>query len=187
MAEAPATARTPIGAILAIAGGALLVIGSFLSWAEISGGGQSQSVTGIDATDGWVTLVAGLVAIAAGIAALRQARRSFALAAGIAGGFGLGFGLFDAVTMKDGALDSVAEETAAASGVSFQELRTLLDVLIDSGQLAISIGIGLYVVIVGGALAIVGAGLQLARLGAVEAPPAPAPAPVVTGEAGPTV
>lgn len=184
MTEGTVRGRTPIGPVLAIAGGALLVVGSFLSWAEISGGGQSQSVSGTDATDGWVTLVAGLVAIAAGIAALRDSRRPFALAAGIAGGFGLGFGLFDALTLKDSALDSVAEETAAASGVSFQELRTLLDVLIDNGQLGISIGIGLYVVIAGGALAIVGAGLQLAR------PATPAEVPVampVATEPGPSV
>jgi hypothetical protein len=183
MPEATAPSRMPIGPTLAIAGGALLVVGSLLSWAEISGGGQSQSVSGTDATDGWVTLVAGLVAIAAGIAALREARPPLALAAGISGAFGVGFGLFDALTLKDSALDSVAEETSAASGVSFQELRTLLDVLIDNGQLGISIGIGLYVVIAGGLIAIMGAALQLTRPGT---PEGPAPAPVAPGDAGPS-
>jgi hypothetical protein len=191
MAETTTSGRTPvgrtsIGPVLAIAGGVLLVIGSFLSWAEISGGGQSQSVSGTDVTDGWVTLVAGLVAIAAGVAALRAPRRPLAVAAGIAGGFGVGFGLFDALTLKDSALDSVAEETAAASGVSFQELRTLLDVLIDNGQLGISIGIGLYVVIAGGVLAMVGAALQLARDGSTT-PAVDMPTAVAAGEPGPSV
>ena len=177
--------RTPIGAILAIAGGALLVIGSFLAWAEISGGGQSESVSGTDASDGWVTLVAGLIALGAGIAMLRSPTRQLALAAALAGGFGLGFGLFDALTLKDGALDSVAEETAAASGVPFQEVRTLLDVLIDSGQIAIAIGIGLYVVIAGGVIAIVGAGMQIASARTpVEGVPS---APIAAVEPDPTV
>jgi hypothetical protein len=185
MNEATTPARLPIGSVLTIVGGILMAIGSFLSWAEISGGGQSESVSGTDASDGWVTLVAGLIAVGAGIAALRAPKRQLALAAALAGGFGVGFGLFDALTLKDSALDSVAEETAAASGVSFQELRTLLDVLIDSGQLGISIGIGLYVVIAGGILAIVGAAMQLA---AARTPTEPVvPSPIMVSEPGPSV
>jgi hypothetical protein len=59
--------RAPIGAILAIAGGALLVVGSFLPWAEVSGGGTSVTANGVDGSDGYVTVVAGLVALGAGI------------------------------------------------------------------------------------------------------------------------
>jgi hypothetical protein len=110
MSEATTPSRTPIGAILAIVGGALLIIGSFLSWAKISGGGESQ--------------------------------------------------------------------------VSFQELRTLLDVLIDNGQISIPVGIRLYAVIAGGVIAIVGAGMQLtATRTAADA----ALSPVAANEPGPTV
>jgi len=40
--EASTASRMPTGAILAIVGGVLLVIGSFLSWAEFSGADQSE-------------------------------------------------------------------------------------------------------------------------------------------------
>lgn len=185
MSEATTAARAPTGAILAIVGGALLLFGSFLPWAEFSGAGQSEVVSGVDMTDGWVTVVTGLAVIAAGVAGAKAPQRPLSVAGGIAGGFGVGFGLFDALTLTDSALDSVAREAAGASGVSFQELRALLDVLIDSGQIGISIGIGLYTVIAGGVFAVVGAGLQLAaaRTAAGEV----ASSPVAASESGPTV
>ena len=136
-------------------------------------------------TDGWVTVVAGLVVIAVGIAAATAPQRPLAVAAGIVGAFAVGFGLFDALTLTDSALDSVAEETARATSVSFQELRTLLDVLIDSGQIDISIGIGLYLVIAGGVIALVGAGVQLAAA-PMQGDEVPA-SRIAASEPGPTV
>lgn len=185
VSEATTPPRAPIGAILAIVGGALVVIGSFLSWAEFSGAGQSEVVSGVDMTDAWVTVVAGLVIVAVGIAATTAPHRPLAVAAGIVGAFGVGFGLFDALTLTDSALDSVAEETATATSVSFQELRALLDVLIDSGQIGISMGIGLYVVIAGGVIAVVGAGVQLAA--AREADEVPSSIQVAASDPGSTV
>ena len=41
---------TPLGGILALVGGALLVIGSFLDWAEVSGTGTTVTASG---TEGW--------------------------------------------------------------------------------------------------------------------------------------
>jgi hypothetical protein len=187
VSEATTPRRAPIGAILAIVGGALLVIGSFLSWAEFSGAGQSEVVSGVDMTDGWVTVVAGLVVVAVGIAATTAPQlRPLAVAAGIVGAFGVGFGLFDALTLTDSALDSVAEETAMATSVSFQELRALLDVLIDSGQIGISMGIGLYVVIAGGVIAVVGAGVQLASA-RVQADEVPSSIQIAPSDPGPSV
>jgi hypothetical protein len=186
VSEATTPPRAPLGAILAIVGGALLVIGSFLSWAEFSGAGQSEVVSGVDMTDGWVTVVAGLVIVAVGIAATTAPQRPLAVAAGIVGAFGVGFGLFDALTLTDSALDRVAEETAMATSVSFQELRALLDVLIDSGQIGISIGIGLYVVIAGGVIAVVGAGVQLAAARA-QADEVPSSIQVAASDPGSTV
>jgi hypothetical protein len=153
--------RRPIGAILAIVGGALLAIGSFLAWAEVSGGGTSVTAKGTDGSDGWVTLVAGLIAIAAGVAALKGTRRALAILMIIAGLIGGGLGLYDALTAKDSALDTAAEEIAPQFGASVDEVRTLLDQAIDSGELSISISIGLYVVIAGGILVLVGGFLSL--------------------------
>jgi tryptophan-associated transmembrane protein len=154
---------TPLGPILAVAGGALLAIGSFLTWAEVSGGGQSESVTGTEGSDGWITLVAGVLVVAAGVAAFKAVRRPLAIlivAMGLVGG---GVGLYDALTAKENVISEVAEQSAASTGASVAEVRAVLDQLIDSGQIGISIGIGLYVVIVGGVLAVVGGALQLSR------------------------
>jgi hypothetical protein len=73
-----------------------------------------------------------------------------------------------------------------ATSVSFQELRALLDVLIDSGQIGISMGIGLYVVIAGGVIAVVGAGVQLAAA-RVQADEVPSSMQIAAGDPGPTV
>jgi hypothetical protein len=153
---------TPIGPVLAILGGALLAIGSFLSWAEVSGGGVSVSAKGIDGTDGWVTLVAGLIAIVAGIAAMRGGRRALAVLAIVAGLVGGGLGLYDALTAEDSVLDAAAEEIATQVGASVEEVRVLLDQAIESGEFGISLSIGLYLVIGGGLIAIVGGILQMA-------------------------
>lgn len=153
--------RRPIGSILAIVGGALLAIGSFLAWAEVTGGGTSVTAKGIDGSDGWITLAAGLVAIVAGVAAIRASRRALAFVMILAGLIGGGLGLYDAVTAEDSVLDSAAEEIAPQFGVSAEEVRTLLDRAIDSGELGISLSIGLYLVIAGGLLALVGGMVSL--------------------------
>jgi hypothetical protein len=213
--QSSATRGAPVGAIIAIAGGGLLAIGSFLSWAEVSGGGVSVTAKGIDGSDGYVTLIAGLVAIAAGAAALRAGRRALGVIAIVAGLAGGGFGLYDALTAEDSVLDAAAEEIAPQFGVGADEVRALLDEAIDAGQLDISISIGLFIVIAGGALAIVGGALllgagpapatstQVAPSGAavseaaplqtpavavppVAAPPDPGPPPTTSPESGST-
>ena len=67
MGDTASTGRSPVGAILAIAGGGLLGVGSFLTWAEVSGGGASVTAKGIDGSDGYITLGAGIVAVLVGM------------------------------------------------------------------------------------------------------------------------
>lgn len=64
--SAPTTAnRTP--ALVAIVSGVVLAVSSFLEWAGVDvAPGFSVSVKGTDGSDGWITLVSGIVAIAAG-------------------------------------------------------------------------------------------------------------------------
>ena len=64
--SAPTTAnRTP--ALVAIVSGVVLAVSSFLEWAGVDvAPGFSVSVKGTDGSDGWITLVCGIVAIAAG-------------------------------------------------------------------------------------------------------------------------
>ena len=186
MAETGTTGRAPIGAILAIAGGALLGIGSFLAWAEVAGGGTSVTAKGIDGSDGYITLGAGVVALLVGVLLLRQARRALAILAILAGLVGGGVAVYDALTAKDSVLDSAAEELAPTVGASPEQVRELLDQAIDAGQLSISLSIGIYVVIVGGVLALVGGVVSLggsrsdeAEAEAVAVAGAPPPAPSI--------
>jgi len=153
--------RAPLAGILAIAGGALLAVGSFLAWAEVSGQGQSVTASGMDGSDGYVTLVAGLVAIVAGIVLSRANKRLLAVLVILAGIVGGGIGLYDALTAKDRVLDEAAEALAPTFGVPADQVRTVLDQAIDAGELGVSISIGLYVVIAGGGVALVGGILGL--------------------------
>lgn len=159
--ERTGTSRAPIGAILAIVGGALLIAGSFLPWAEVSGGGTTVKATGIDGSDGYVSIATGLIALVAGVMLLRQSKRVLAILALVAGLIGGGLGLYDAVTAKDSVLDAAAEELAPTFGGSAEQVRVLLDEAIDAGQLSISMSFGIFIVIAGGALAVAGGFLSM--------------------------
>jgi hypothetical protein len=155
MDQTEGSTRAPVGAILAIVGGALLAIGSFLAWAEVSGGGTSGTAKGVDGSDGYITLAAGVVALLVGIAMTRRAERMLAALVMVAGIVGGGIGLYNAFTTKDAVLDTVAEKIARDLGTSAEQARTALDELIEAGQFSVSISIGIYVVIAGGAVALV--------------------------------
>ncbi len=160
--EPTGTSRAPIGASLVLAGGALLLVGSFLPWAEVSGGGQSVTASGIDGSDGYLTIAAGLAALVAGFLLMRQAKRGLAILAIVAGLLGAGLGIYDATTAKDNVLDAAAEELApTVPGATVEQVREILDAAIDAGQFGISISIGLYVVIGGGVLALIGGLLSM--------------------------
>lgn len=161
MGDTARTRRAPVGAILTIAGGALLGIGSFLAWAEVSGGGASVTAKGIDGSDGYITLGTGIIAVLVGMLLLRQAKRALAVLAIAAGLVGGGVAVYDALTAKDSVLDSAAEELAPPVGASPDQVRVLLDEAIDAGQISISLSIGIYVVIAGGLLVLVGGILSL--------------------------
>lgn len=192
------SSRTSLAGILAIVGGALVAVGSFLAWAEVSGGGTSVSAKGVDGSDGYITLAAGIVALLVGIAMTRQAKRAFAVLVILAGLVGGGVALYDAVTAKDSVLDTAAEDLAPSFGASAEQVRAALDEAIDAGQLSVTISIGLYVVIAGGVIALVGGILGLrgsaeaavagstssgppgAVAAAEDAPPVPMPPPAAS-------
>lgn len=189
MEHTEGSTRAPVGAILAIIGGALLAVGSFLAWAEVSGGGTSVSAKGVDGSDGYITLAAGAVALLVGIAMMtRQARRMLAVLVILAGIVGGGIGLYDALTAKDSVLDAAAEELAPTFGASAEQVRVALDQAIDAGQLSVSISIGLYVVIAGGVVALIGGIFSLRGSAAEPAATAgrfaSAPPPAVATEGG---
>jgi hypothetical protein len=173
---------TPIGAIIVIIGGALLAVGSFLTWLTLTGQGLDESASGIDGSDGWITLGAGAVAVVVGIVATRAGRKSLAGLAIVAGIVGGGMGVYDAMTVRDQIADDVAEQTGATP----DQARAAIDELIDGGLMELSMGIGLYLVIGGGALALVGGVVMLAtgaRPPVMPATVAPTPAQTTTAPA----
>lgn len=180
MQGASTRGSSPLAAILAIAGGGLLAIGSFLTWAEVTGGGTTETASGMDGSDGWITLAAGAVVLAAGIVFTRgPGRRGIAVAAVAAALIGGGLGLYDALTARDRVLGDVAETLSGELGATVQEVRSLLDAAVDAGELGISLGVGLFMVIAGGALGLAGGAMRAGRIGATVGVPPGLSAPEV--------
>ncbi len=168
-------ARVPSRAAAAVSavGGLGLVLGSFLAWGRIAGAGMGGSASGVDGSDGWITLVAGVVVLGAGVGfAKGLGRRGIAALAVAAGLVGAALGLFDALTAEDRVLDAIAASLAEAFGTSAETAREALDAAVAAEALDFSLGIGLYVVIAGGILGAVGG---LLRAGAVRRPAIPPP------------
>jgi hypothetical protein len=141
--------RTP--ALVTIVSGALLAIGSFLTWvtvkAEVPAANFSQNVSasGTKVDDGWITLVCGIVAIVAGVMFIQKMAkpRVAAILALIAAAIALVVGLID-FSDASSQVDVPAAVTAAG------------------GSVDASVGIGLYVVLLGGLGALIG-GIMLLR------------------------
>ena len=170
-----------VAGILGLVGGTLLALGSFLAWAEVSSGYASVTAKGVDGSHGYITLVAGVIAVVAGIMMARGARRALAVLVILAGIVGGGIGLYDALTATDSLFDAAVEDLET-SGATPQQARRVLDQAIDAGQLSVSISVGLYVVIGGGVVALVGGTLGLRDAGetAVRGPTTAALAPATT-------
>jgi hypothetical protein len=192
--ERPASVRpAPVAAIVALVGGGLLGVGSFMTWAEVTGGGTSVTASGTDGSDGYITLGAGVVLLLIGILWLVRfggARKLLAVIAILAGLLGAGLGLYDAVTAKDSVLNEAADQLAAQFGEPKDVMRSLLDKAVDAGQIDIAVAAGLYVVIAGGVLGIVGGILGFAGARAVapdgfSGAPAPGEAPSEAGTPAP--
>jgi multisubunit Na+/H+ antiporter MnhF subunit len=166
--------RWPVTGLLALTGGVLLGIGSFLVWATVSGGGQPVTARGVDASLGFMTLAAGLVALGVGIAVmmrwvqtpeLADTLAAFAIFAGVVG---CGIGIYGALTTQDSILDAAAEKLAPSFG-STARARALLDQAVDAGRISFTVGIGVYIVIAGGVLALAGGIAGHRRSGADQA------------------
>jgi len=141
--------RSIIAASLALAGGVTAAIGSFLSWAEVSAGPVTERASGVSGWEGKATLIAAAVMIVASFRVFTggfDALSSLRPAAFVGGLVAVGVGSHTALTAKDQLLD------AAASDLPLSVVRDAL----DSGLLQLSLSVGLYAVIVGGALGMLG-------------------------------
>jgi len=154
--------RAVVAGPLALAGGVLAVVGSFLSWADVSAGPFTEQAKGIDGWEGKAAIVAGVVMVAAGVRVLTGSHQAMARlrpSAAIGGLVAVGVGLYTAVTIRDQLVEAAATELPRAE----------VERALDSGLLELTIGIGLYLVIAGGVQGIVAA---LVALGSRDEPAA---------------
>jgi hypothetical protein len=186
--------------ILGIVGGVALAIGSFLTWATVSvdfdriatGLGidpdqipaevraqGTASVTGWKADDGKWTLVAGVVVVvAAALLAMASSRRVVGIVMVVGGAVGGGLALYDATIEKDDVIDNVA---SAFSGIG------LPGALRD--YFSLSLGIGIWLCIAGGVVAIVAGVMAMTGQGpsvlaTVDAPTGFTPPPPPSSDSG---
>ena len=161
----------------------LAVVGSFLAWAEISAGPFTEQAKGVDGWEGKATIVAGAVMVAAGIRVLTGSHQAMARlrpSAAIGGLVAVGVGLYTVLTIRDQLVEAAATELPRAE----------VERALDSGLLGLTIGIGLYLVIAGGVVALAGgiAGLRgvgagrAAVTGTLSATPPPPPAGTEHGD-----
>lgn len=184
MEASTASRGTSMVAWFAIVGGLLAAVGSFLAWASVSAAGQGVSAAGTDGTDGYITLIAGIVLLLYGIARLtgnaigtKKAMAVIAIVAGLVAG---GVAVYDAVTAKERVLDEAASQVASSAGVSKTEARAFLDQAVDSGQVGISLSFGIFVVMAGGVLGLIG-GVMGLRSSGEPAPAMPGMGPMDSG------
>jgi hypothetical protein len=152
--------RAVLAGALALSGGVLAIVGSFLGWAEVSAGTFTVQPKGIDGWEGKAAIVAGVVMVAAGIRVLAGSHQALArlrLSASIGGLVALGVGLYTTLTIRDQLVEALAREVPRAD----------VERAMDSGLLELTIGIGLYLVIAGGVQGVVAA---LVALGSRDEP-----------------
>ncbi len=176
--EAPPPTASPVPAVLAILGGLLVVLGSFLTWFSVTadasalgGGSATISVTGMDG-DGTITLVAGIILVILGAVMFVMRGRNMtaisiiALLGGVVAAL---VAIYDISTAKSNATDSVASTIAAQSNgrVSVDQARQVLTLV----HFNISVGIGVILVAIAGIVGAVGGalGIRASRMAATPA------------------
>lgn len=143
MATAPdrVRGRSAFVSALALAGGVAVVVGSILPWFEMSAGPFGEQARGIDGWEGKASLIAGLVMVVASVRALSGSAEGFArlpLRAGAGGLVASVVGAYTALTARQRVLD--------VAGI----IGTQVEGALDSGLFELSMGTGVWLVIVGG-------------------------------------
>ncbi|MEA2452945.1 MAG: hypothetical protein QOG04_1655 [Actinomycetota bacterium] len=143
--------------IALLVGGLLAIVGTFMTFATISGGGSSFSLSGKEADEASNYIVAGGFAILTGLVVWFSSgatvRKVMSILAIIIVGF---FGVY-------GAINDISSIKDVAAG--------------QAGGFEVSTGMGLYICLIGSIVAVVGAVMAMRQGGAVVTEPvAPPPA-----------
>jgi hypothetical protein len=145
----PAPRNAPAAAGAMLGGAAAIILGSLLPWATVSAGIFQRSVNGIDG-DGKITIVAGVFALIAGIAlftSTSKAARILGALSGIAAG---GIAAWDLMNILQ--INNTNRKLAAISeALDGGPVRATADT---------AAGIGLYLIIIGALIVLIGTGLQ---------------------------
>jgi hypothetical protein len=191
--------KSPAG-ILGIVGGALLLVGSFLTWvtltldlnafagllgvdpAQLAGAGVTNSATnsGLESNAGKITLVTGIIVLVVAVLLVmgKRASRSAGTAMLVAGAIGSAAVLLNLATKDsqiDSELDSIAPQLTAL-GITKDAIKNVFEV---------RWGMGIYICLVGGILAII-AGIMAMRSSTDAAPIAMTTSAPAGGFAAPT-
>jgi hypothetical protein len=165
--DEPSVRKSPIptlGIGLLALGGVLFIVGAFVPAAtvELPTGSSSASLWDQD-WEGIASLVLGIALLLAAAWALwaKGNLRALGIAILVAGLAGAGLALYKILNVESEAVDGVAASLAAQQGVPIEATQPVAQQLFDSGQASVSVGIGLYLVLIAGVLTIVG-GIMLA-------------------------
>jgi hypothetical protein len=178
---------------ITVLGGVAMAIGAVLTFAKLDVGQlpiDARSISGLDTPDGKLFLGVGIGLVVLGglmwIATSAALRRVAAVLAILGAAF-MGYAaIVDITGIEDESLDAIAEAGAATTpGVSVEQVRAAL----EQFNVSIDPGIGLYIVLAGAALGVIGGvlGLLAKRPEPVipAAPPPPGPPPPPMGPTGP--
>lgn len=180
--------RPTASAGITVLGGVAMAIGAVLTFAKLDVGQlpiDARSIGGLDTPDGKLFLGVGIALVVLGglmwIATSAALRRVAAVLAILGAAF-MGYAaIVDVTGIEDESLDAIAEAGAATTpGVSVEQVRAAL----EQFNVSIDPGIGLYVVLAGAALGVIGGVLGLLAkrpepaLPAAPPPPGPPPPPL---------
>ncbi len=177
-----AAAKSPVAGVVAIIGGAIAAIGSFLPWISVTfdfsalgtpaptGSPTSESVGGLT-TDGKITLVLAIAAIVAGLlmvaasgAGLKRGMAILALVGGLLVAGDVALNLATKNDQLDSAFGEGASEIATQLGISAEEAEAQLREFLSVGY-----AYGIYVTLVGGVVALIGGVMGLKAKGGTAA------------------
>ena len=185
--------RPTVAAAIMVLGGVAMALGAVLTFAKVDVGQlpiDARSIGGLDTPDGKLFLGVGIALVVLGglmwIATSAALRRVAAVLAILGSAFMLYAAIIDITGIEDESLDAIAEAGAATTpGVSVEQVRAAL----EQFNVSIDPGIGLYIVLGGAALGVIGGvlGLLAKRPEPMlpAAPPPPGPPPPPTGPTAP--